>query len=126
MAQTAPTLVVRSILGQTLREFLLLPLWWYTKGALLVWGWIWQAIKNTSVLFGLTVWVKNLFVPMYGETGFSGRAISFFIRLFMIIGKGIGVAVWSLLLFIAFIIYLLFLPFALFSLLTNIFGPIFV
>lgn len=89
-----------------------LPVWWYGKGLRLVAQWFFEIVKDVSKTFALCVWVKNLFVPMYGDTSFVGRAISFGIRLVMIFARGIGVAILVLALFVLFVVYLFILPLA--------------
>ncbi|MCF7795338.1 hypothetical protein K9M50_03195 [Patescibacteria group bacterium] len=77
------------LLIQIIWEFLFFPIWWYSKGwfsfAKSLYGFLsWQ-----SASLGVWVWLKNIFVPMYGQTDFSGRLISFFIRLVQIIFRGL-------------------------------------
>ena len=115
MAKAKSSLVMRYIITDFFRELLLFPVWWYTKGLRQVSKYLVQSIRSASQIFGLMVWVKNLFVPMYGETGFAGRAISFFIRLVMIIGRGFGVLVWALINVLFFVVYLIALPLFLLS-----------
>jgi len=40
------------------------------------------------------VWIKNIFTPMYGQTDWQGKLISFFMRLFQIIFRGIVMTFW--------------------------------
>src|SRR3989304_987660 len=98
MASVSATRLLRAVFVQTTREFLLLPFWWYTEGFLKMLALWRQSIGNVSATFGLGIWVKNLFVPMYGDTSFVGRLISFGIRFFMILIRGFGVMMWALLL----------------------------
>ncbi len=105
-------MVARLILSELLSGVFSLPVWWYTRGLVLVSTWCRETVKNTSQLFGLGVWVKNLFVPMYGETEWSGRAISFVIRMVMIILRGSAVAIWSIIAVACFFVYVAVLPLA--------------
>lgn len=72
--------------------------------------WVRRVVREASETFALGVWVRNLFIPMYGETEWSGRVISFFVRVAMIAVRGLAVALWSVLALLAFAVYLLVLP----------------
>lgn len=95
------------------------PLWWYTKGLKGALVWLGRSIETGNEMMGWSVWVRNVFVPMYGETGFVGRAISLFMRLAMIILRGIGLLIWMLVLFVLFAVYLAALPAAIFGILIS-------
>lgn len=95
------------------------PVWWYSRGLKTVTKGAVSSVKNTAAYFGLGIWVKNLFVPMYGDDSLAGRAISFGIRLAMIIVRGIGIAIWAVLVFVAWLIYLLSLPLSMIGLLYH-------
>ena len=69
------------------------PFWWYTQGLLFILkggrSWIMNYVKT----LGLRVWIKNLFVPMYGMRDWQSRIISFFMRFAQIIFRAIGVLI---------------------------------
>jgi fatty acid desaturase len=44
-------------------------------------------LRNEQTILGLSVWLKNIFTPMYGQHDFLGKAISFFMRLVQIIAR---------------------------------------
>lgn len=113
--QKAPGhLVLQEVVKKGLFELILLPVWWYTTGLKDVFFATLNSMRSASVFFGLGVWVKNLFVPMYGETSFSGRAISFGVRLVVIAVRGLAVLLTSGLAWIGLALYLIILPAALF------------
>lgn len=91
------------------------PVWWYSHGLIGFVKWASGTVTQLQRSLALRIWVQNLFVPMYGDASFTGRAISFFIRLIMIIIRSIGVGLYMLLLFIVFLTYLLLPPFVLFG-----------
>lgn len=95
------------------------PLWWYGRGLRDFIGWFSRSISQFSKSVALRVWMKNLFVPMYGDTSFAGRAISFFIRLVMIFFRGAGVVLYTILLAMLFFVYLLLPPVVLIGLVYN-------
>ncbi len=125
MANTSGvSLVVRYFFVDFLGGIAAFPLWWYTRGLAIAVAWVGRSVKIASATLGFSVWVKNLFVPMYGESQLSGRLISFFIRLIMIVVLGIGVAAWSLVACLLFLIYLVALPAAVLGILFHAGGMI--
>lgn len=108
-------LVFRELVG----GFLFLPVWWYTRGLALMTEWMGRTVRDAAKTFALGVWVKNLFVPMYGDTEWSGRILSFFIRLVMIVWRGLAVGAWTVVACGAFIAYVLVLPLSLIGLVYH-------
>ncbi len=84
-----------------------LPVWWYGRGLADFLKWLFHALSNLSKNLAIRIWMKNLFVPMYGETSFVGRAISFGIRLVMILARGSGMILYAIFLLVVFLAYLL-------------------
>lgn len=99
-----------------------LPFWWYGQGLKLFVEHFSHAISNLSNILAIRVWAKNLFVPMYGDTSFVGRAISFGIRLIMLIVRSLGVAIYTLGTIIVFGVYIFILPFAVVGFLYHLFS----
>lgn len=126
MKPSQSPLVLKYILADFLREILFLPFWWYSIGLARMVQWCGHSIKSAAQTTGLTIWAKNLFVPMYGETSVSGKLISFFIRLVMVIFRGIGTFVWMLIVMLLFVLYLLVLPLSVIGILYHGFGMAFV
>jgi hypothetical protein len=46
---------------------------------------------------GLKIWIKNIFKPMFGQYDIPGKLISFFMRIFQIIVRGLILILWSVL-----------------------------
>jgi hypothetical protein len=72
--------------------------------------WTGNSIRYVDAWLGFSVWLRNMFVPMYGETQLSGRAISFLVRLMVIAVRGIAVLAWTIIALAVFAAYLLLLP----------------
>jgi len=96
-----------SELGRALAWF---PAWWYTVGLMFVFERLTTSVRSMSRFAGFDTWSKNLFVPMYGDTSASGKAISFMIRFFMTASLGLAVLAWALLMIALGILYLFLLP----------------
>lgn len=82
------------------------PIWWYTRGLVLVLKKSGESIGHYYSAIGLGVWIKNLFVPMYGLRDWQGRLISFFVRIVQIVFRIIFVAAWLVIVFIGVIAYI--------------------
>lgn len=117
-------MVLRLVLSELLGGIASLPIWWYTRGLSLMTAWFRNSVRNASESFALGVWVKNLFVPMYGDNEWSGRVISFSVRFAMIFVRGGAVAAWSAVAFVGLILYVLVLPAAIVGLLYHSVGLI--
>ncbi|MDQ7814914.1 MAG: hypothetical protein RDU25_03880 [Patescibacteria group bacterium] len=101
------------------------PVWWYTVGLKR------QAVKAVRALeyryqaYGFRIWIRNFFVPMYGQYDFGGRAISILMRFVVLIGRGIALVVEGLVLSLGVAVWAaaptLFLVFALTNLSKGLF-----
>jgi hypothetical protein len=72
------------------------PLWWYTHGLAYAGkscvAWLGRA--NQRLAPGL--WLKNIFVPMYGQRDFTGKVISFVIRFFQVIVRSLVLGLFAM------------------------------
>lgn len=93
--------------------------WWYTTGHKKAWNRMIETISQGNQELGLTIWVKNIFKPMFGQYDWQGRIISFFMRVFQIIIRFIIFLFWVVLAGIAFLIWLLLPIFIIFQLIYN-------
>jgi hypothetical protein len=87
-------------------NFLYFPVWWYTAG-------FFKFVKNVFLFWrhqayslAVLIWIKNIFVPMYGQADFAGRLISFGIRLVQIIFRSLALLIWLLICLVAIFIWL--------------------
>lgn len=96
------------VVKHELLSVLLLPLWWYTVGAVRCIRRCVSLVSAADLRFGFSVWLRHIATPMYGATDAASRIISFFVRCVMIVVRGVGVfaalcaAVLIFLLYIAF------------------------
>lgn len=67
------------------------PVWWYTKGLQKIVRSAYAAIRYRAQAYAFRVWLKNFFVPMYGQYDWTGRLVSVFMRFVVIIGRGIAI-----------------------------------
>ncbi len=79
--------------------------WWYTRGLRRMALYCLGSIESTARSFGVSVWLKNLLVPMDGMYDWQSRIISFVVRVFQLIFRGIGLCLWSVFMFAVLIGY---------------------
>jgi hypothetical protein len=105
------------IVLQTAGEIIYFPFWWYSVGFIETLKKELNFLRNQEKSLGFSIWVKNIFVPMYGQYDIAGRIISFVIRVLQIIFRGILLIFWLLVLIagaVAWLVLPLFLVIALF------------
>ncbi len=81
------------------------PVWWYTKGLKKSFIFCLNQIKEVEKYLALSIWIKNIFTPMYGQYDWQGRIISFFMRVIQIIFRSIFLLIWAILCFVLFLIW---------------------
>ena len=121
MSQAIAPIVVNELFG----SILLFPVWWYTRGLRHVLTWAKNFMRDANESYALSVWIKNLFVPMYGDSEWSGRVLSFFVRCGLIAVRGGAVLVWCALAIAAVGLYVVALPIAALGILFHSVGFIF-
>ncbi len=84
--------------------------WWYTKGLALTASKLVRAWQEMESFIALRVWVRHLFVPMYGLRDWQSRVISIFMRFFLLIWKVFFMAVWTVLTVGVFALWVLLPP----------------
>ena len=107
--------MAQSVIGQGIKVFAVdllggllgFPLWWYTKGLARFARFAWQWFQDYRAWLGVSIWVKNLFVPMYGSYDIVGRIVSFFMRLVMIVLRSIGLVITAVFFAVVLLLYIL-------------------
>ncbi|HCB18756.1 TPA: hypothetical protein DEP34_00010 [Candidatus Uhrbacteria bacterium] len=97
-----------TITEEGIKSFFDFPRWWYTRGLLLTINRLQQLWKYSLRATNISVWTRNLFVPMYGDTSLTGRLISFFLRVVMVLEKSVVLLCWFVGLVMIFLGYFLF------------------
>lgn len=98
------------ILARVIWDFLYFPIWWYSAGLIKTLRGVGIFYREQEASLNFFVWLKNIFVPMYGQYDLAGRLVSFFIRLVQIIYRGLAMLI-IIILGLLFIIFYLSLPF---------------
>ncbi|MCX6781465.1 MAG: hypothetical protein NT003_05140 [Candidatus Magasanikbacteria bacterium] len=100
-------------------DFLYAPIWWYTSGVVWIMRNMFGSIQNTARDVGLGVWVKNIFVPMYGQYDAWGRVVSFIVRVANIVARFFWVLIWAIICFAVIVIWFSAPPVIFYELLTS-------
>lgn len=82
--------VLKRLLWETLTGPFETAVWWYTKGLATVSHWYRFMIARGNARLGVLLWIKNIFVPMYGQRDWQGRLVSVGMRIAQIIGRGLA------------------------------------
>lgn len=77
------------------KEVLYFPVWWYSAGFIKTVASRFKSIKSMEMRLGLKIWMANIFKPMFGQYDIPGKIISFFMRVFQIIVRGLILIFWS-------------------------------
>ncbi|MDP2631298.1 MAG: hypothetical protein Q8P30_00840 [Candidatus Uhrbacteria bacterium] len=101
------------------------PVWWYSRGFILVGTWGIGSIKGYAKSIALAVWIKNIFVPMFGYYDWQSRLISFFMRIAQIIGRGVALVLWTVIVLFLLVGYLTLPILAFFAAMFHLTGGIF-
>lgn len=78
---------LRSLIIDLVGEILYFPIWWYSQGLLKILAYFVNSIKSTNRNLALSLLLRNFFRPMFGVQDRSGRIISLFMRLILILGR---------------------------------------
>lgn len=93
--------VTKVLIWELLREIIYFPVWWYTQGLKRYIIYIYNSIKKLNRNLSLTLMLKNMGKPMFGQFDRAGRVVSFFMRFVLLISR--------LVVFILFLIFYLLL-----------------
>ncbi|TAN33824.1 hypothetical protein EPN28_01120 [Patescibacteria group bacterium] len=115
-----PILVLQRLALEAILDFFYWPFWWYSKGAAHAAKWCAHLFRNIENSLAPGLWLKNIFVPMYGQYDWQGRLVSFFMRLIQIIFRGIAALVFLLVCFGLFLVWLVLPVIVLYGLVSAI------
>ncbi|HOY56213.1 MAG TPA: hypothetical protein PLH37_02200 [bacterium] len=101
-------------------DFLYFPIWWYSVGLQARFKFLVKQIRAANRRSALLLWLKNMFVPMYGYYDLTSRAISLVMRLVLLVFKMAVFLIWFVFHLSVFFIYFL-LPPAIIFMITRSF-----
>lgn len=100
-------LLAQRLLLTAFLDVLFFPVWWYTRGTQRALVWCGDRIASANDQLAPGLWLKNIFVPMFGQSDLQGRLMSFFMRLMNVIFRTIGLIFWSFGVGILFMIWIM-------------------
>ncbi len=100
-------LVFQRIFFDAILDLFYFPLWWYTGGVIHAAKWCGQFFMDGNQMLAPFLWLKNLFVPMFGQYDWQGRIISFFMRLVQFFFRTLALIVWLVVCFALFCVWLI-------------------
>ena len=77
-----------------LGEIVYFPIWWYGPGLVRTIRKLGLFWLDQGRMIGFSVWLRNIFVPMYGQSDLAGRLISFVMRLIQVVLRGTVLLFW--------------------------------
>lgn len=101
------------------------PVWWYTSGASGVARWLVRELGYRWKSYNFVIWMRNFFVPMYGQYDWSGRLVSVFMRFVVLVGRIIALAIEAVVYVALFALWLAAPPLSILFLLLNLTQGIF-
>ncbi len=87
-------LVLQRLFIEFVFDVLYFPLWWYGPGLFRVLRFAIELFKDGNRSLAPALWLKNIFVPMFGQTDIGGRLMSIFMRFVNVIGRSTALFVW--------------------------------
>lgn len=96
------------------------PLWWYSAGAKRAFGFCKRLFNHAEQSLAARLWLKNIFVPMYGMKDLQGKIMSFFVRLANVIVRGLGLLIVLGIIAILYLLWLIWPLFILFRLFESL------
>lgn len=69
------------------------PAWWYTTGLMRVIHAAGRGLAYRRAQYGFRIWIRNFFVPMYGQYDLTGKLVSVFMRFVVLVGRAIAYVV---------------------------------
>ena len=87
-------------------DIILFPVWWYSRGLVLMLEGCLATLQGYAKYMAVGVWMKNIFVPMFGTSDWQSRLISVFMRSVQIVGRSFALVAIAFGIGLVFLIYL--------------------
>lgn len=114
--------IIHRLAIQFFFDVLYFPVWWYTNGLKRVAVGCGYAIEEANINFAPGLWLKYIFVPMYGQHDIQGRIMSIFIRIVNIIIRGFALGVFIFFAFAVLLAWIFFPVFVIYMTGLSLFG----
>jgi hypothetical protein len=117
--------IARLVFIDLLGSVVWFPVWWYTKGLSLVISKVVAALRYRYQEYSFRIWIKNFFVPMYGQHDLTGRFVSVFMRFVVLVGRSVAIVGEALFYVVLLVFWLLAPPCTLLFAFWNGIGALF-
>lgn len=108
MTTPAPAFpLIQAVARAAWEEIVMAPVWWYGRGLRGAFKRFLMQCKNNDRAVGWSVWLRNLFVPMYGQQDLTGRFISVVVRMILLIARTVMIVILDAFSVLFFALYLL-------------------
>jgi hypothetical protein len=115
-------LIAQRIALEFLIDVVYFPVWWYTGGLKRVGIACLHTLQDANLTLSPGLWLRNIFVPMFGQTDWQGRLTSVFMRGVNVIGRGFALVVFTVFIFHLFILWIAFPVIVLYLMGLSLFG----
>jgi len=95
------------------------PVWWCTSGVVRATRGLREFFMAGNDVLSPGLWLRNLFVPMFGQRDVQGRLVSFFIRLVNVTIRAFFLGIWTVIIICGYLAWII-LPFVLLYLLVIV------
>lgn len=106
--------------GELIGSVIRFPLWWYTEGVIGLAKWFLQELRFRWKSYSFVIWLKNFFVPMYGQYDLGGRLVSVGMRFVVLCARALSIFLEACFYLLGCIAWVVLPPLALFLLLINL------
>ncbi|MBU0540559.1 hypothetical protein KKF59_02215 [Patescibacteria group bacterium] len=112
-------LLARYVFLDYLGSILWFPVWWYTKGLMLMVEKTRRSLNYRIKSYSFAIWLKNFFVPMYGQYDITGRFVSVFMRFVILLARIVALASEALVYLLGLFAWIVALPFLVLMILRS-------
>lgn len=113
-------LVLQRMALEFILDLVYFPLWWYTGGVKHAGKFCIGLLQDGNMNLAPGLWAKNIMVPMFGQTDLQGRLMSVFMRFVNVVGRSIGLFIWSIVVLCVFVLWWLFPVFVVYMLFMSL------
>jgi hypothetical protein len=124
--KAAPAQVVKYFFVDFIGGFVYFPFWWYSRGLKIAAAFCLRQVSDMNEVLGVTIWIKNIFTPMYAQYDIAGRLISFGMRVFQIIFRTFGLLLWTILMAVVLLLWIFVPLFLVYQILFILIGSAFI
>lgn len=82
------------------------PLWWYSRGLKRAFDFCLHLLKVGNKNLVPMLWFKNIFTPMFGQTDWQGKIVSFLVRIANVFGRSLALLIWFFIVAFLFLLWI--------------------